>query len=300
MGVSNGGWSNEPVSYAYQWQDCNSTGEKCTAIPGATNANYKVAKSDVGHALTVAVTATTAGGYRCAQARPAAWSGLGTGPNTRYPKSDPTEHHARPRRKPVVHRRAHSKIGKITTSGTNTEYALPAKATPRHHPGPGREPLVHRSNTSKIGKITTSGAITEYALPAGRLSHRHHAGPRREPLVHRVGHQQDRQDHDAGAITEYALPDRKLARSASRRARTGTSGSPTRTPARSARSRPRARSPNTPCPRAAARTDHAGPRREPLVHRLRTSKIGKITTAGAITEYSAARRKAIPGHHAGP
>jgi RHS repeat-associated protein len=62
MGASSGLWSNEPVSYAYQWDDCNVEGKACTAILGATNANYTVASSDVGHTLVSQVTATNGGG----------------------------------------------------------------------------------------------------------------------------------------------------------------------------------------------------------------------------------------------
>jgi YD repeat-containing protein len=62
MGVSNGIWSNNPVSYGYQWEDCNSGGGECTLIAGATNANYTVAASDVGHALVAQVSAVNGGG----------------------------------------------------------------------------------------------------------------------------------------------------------------------------------------------------------------------------------------------
>jgi DNA-binding beta-propeller fold protein YncE len=62
MGVSNGTWSNNPVGYGYQWEDCNSSGLDCTSILGATNANYTVASSDVGHTLVAQVTATNGGG----------------------------------------------------------------------------------------------------------------------------------------------------------------------------------------------------------------------------------------------
>ncbi len=61
LGASSGTWSNEPVAYGYQWEDCNSTGQ-CTAILGASNPNYTVASSDVGYRLEVVVTATDSGG----------------------------------------------------------------------------------------------------------------------------------------------------------------------------------------------------------------------------------------------
>ncbi len=62
MAVSNGSWSNSPVVYGYQWEDCNSEGKGCTAIVGATNANYTPASSDVGHTLVAEVTAINGGG----------------------------------------------------------------------------------------------------------------------------------------------------------------------------------------------------------------------------------------------
>ena len=41
MGVTKGVWSNSPVVYTFQWEDCNSEGKECTTIPGATNENYR-------------------------------------------------------------------------------------------------------------------------------------------------------------------------------------------------------------------------------------------------------------------
>jgi YD repeat-containing protein len=72
MGISNGAWSNEPVSYAYQWEDCSSTGTECTPILGATNADYTVASGDVGHTLIVRETATNGGGSVAAFSAPSA------------------------------------------------------------------------------------------------------------------------------------------------------------------------------------------------------------------------------------
>ncbi len=64
LGLSTGKWSNSPVSYGYQWEDCNSGGGECAPIPGATNANYTLVGSDVGHVVEAVVTATNAGGSR--------------------------------------------------------------------------------------------------------------------------------------------------------------------------------------------------------------------------------------------
>jgi RHS repeat-associated protein len=54
-----GSWSALPApSYTYQWQRCNSAGESCSNISGATSATYTLASGDEGHTLRVVVTAT--------------------------------------------------------------------------------------------------------------------------------------------------------------------------------------------------------------------------------------------------
>jgi DNA-binding beta-propeller fold protein YncE len=58
--ASNGTWSNGPLTYAYQWEDCS--GSQCTAIPGATNQSYTPQATDAGYTLVAQVSATNAGG----------------------------------------------------------------------------------------------------------------------------------------------------------------------------------------------------------------------------------------------
>jgi virginiamycin B lyase len=67
---------------------------------------------------------------------------------------------------------AANQIGRITTSGTFTEYAIPtANSSPggitRGHDG---ALWFTESGPGKIGRITTSGSITEFALPASPAS----------------------------------------------------------------------------------------------------------------------------------
>jgi RHS repeat-associated protein len=62
MSVTNGTWSGGPLAYGYQWEDCNSLGEACSPIQGATNPTYTPTKSDMYHALVVQVAATNGGG----------------------------------------------------------------------------------------------------------------------------------------------------------------------------------------------------------------------------------------------
>jgi RHS repeat-associated protein len=62
MTTSDGKWSGNPVTYGYQWKDCNSVGVECAPIAGATNANYTPVSSDVGHKLVAQVTSTNGSG----------------------------------------------------------------------------------------------------------------------------------------------------------------------------------------------------------------------------------------------
>jgi hypothetical protein len=57
-----GTWTGSPTSYAYVWQRCDSSGNACVAIAGATTPSYVLNSADVGKTLRVVVTATTTAG----------------------------------------------------------------------------------------------------------------------------------------------------------------------------------------------------------------------------------------------
>src|SRR5437868_6394773 len=59
---AHGTWTNSPTSFAYQWQQCDSSGNNCVAISGATKQTYVPVAGDVGHTLRVQETASNAGG----------------------------------------------------------------------------------------------------------------------------------------------------------------------------------------------------------------------------------------------
>lgn len=56
--------------YAYQWEDCDSGGENCHAIPGAQNQSYMLAPADAGHTLRVAVSTSDDDGQTTATSTP--------------------------------------------------------------------------------------------------------------------------------------------------------------------------------------------------------------------------------------
>ena len=56
--ASTGTWTGSlPITYSYQWESCNASGESCTNISGATSSTYAIAHEQVGHTLRVKVTA---------------------------------------------------------------------------------------------------------------------------------------------------------------------------------------------------------------------------------------------------
>jgi thermitase len=63
-----GSWSGTtPLTYAYQWLRCDSSGANCVPIGGATAASYMVASADTGSTLRSQVTASNSAGQATAQ-----------------------------------------------------------------------------------------------------------------------------------------------------------------------------------------------------------------------------------------
>jgi len=62
LSVSNGSWTPAPTSYHRLWQRCDSSGEDCRNIAGATGRTYGVRSADVDHRVRALVTAITASG----------------------------------------------------------------------------------------------------------------------------------------------------------------------------------------------------------------------------------------------
>ncbi len=61
--ASTGTWTGSPtITYSYQWESCNTAGESCTNISGATSSTYVIAHEEVGHTIRVKVTAKNSAG----------------------------------------------------------------------------------------------------------------------------------------------------------------------------------------------------------------------------------------------
>ena len=71
--TTSGSWSGTtPMTYAYQWQRCNSAGASCAAIAGAAAASYALVSADVGFTVRAQATATNTVGSATATSAPSA------------------------------------------------------------------------------------------------------------------------------------------------------------------------------------------------------------------------------------
>jgi hypothetical protein len=70
--TSKGTWSGASPSYAYQWQDCDASGNNCANISGATSPSYSLAAGDVGSTVRSVVTASNSAGSDTAASAPTA------------------------------------------------------------------------------------------------------------------------------------------------------------------------------------------------------------------------------------
>lgn len=67
LSATSGSWSGDtPMTFAYQWRQCDSSGANCASISGANNSTYTVANGDVGSRLRARVTATNGAGQASA------------------------------------------------------------------------------------------------------------------------------------------------------------------------------------------------------------------------------------------
>ncbi len=252
LGVSTGTWSNGPISYGYQWEDCYAEGTGCTPIAGATNPSYTVTESDVGYELVAQITATNGGGSVVTASAPSEEVKLSV--VTEYNLSEaisPQQIASGPDGNLWVLDVPGSgtqKVVKVSTTGSvGGEYALPSGSAPSCIVvGPDHNLWFTDHGTSKIGKITTSGTLTEYSLPSGSSPECIASGPDGNLWFSDYGTSKIGKITTAGTVlAEYALP----------------AGSQ---------------------PSGIA----VGPDGKLWFTDRGTKKIGKITTAGTITEYA--------------
>lgn len=158
-----------------------------------------------------------------------------------------------------------NKIGRITTTGTITEFSsgLSAGAQPREIvAGPDGNLWFTETGTDKIGRITTAGAITEFStgITSGAAPYGICVGPDNNLWFTESGTDKIGRITTAGVVTEFTIP-------------TAT---------------------------AIPVDITAGPDGALWFTEFFACKVGQITTAGVITETNVPTRTDVPGQSVGP
>ena len=286
MAVSNGTWSGTPIAYGYQWEDCNTSGGACAVILGATNANYTVQASDIGHTLLVQVTATNGDGSVTvtSAASPIAQPAGGHITEFGVPSKGSPYGIVAGSDGNLWFTAGSNKVGKITTAGVVSEYSLPANSFPSGIvAGADGNLWFTEGATSKIGKITTAGVVSEYALPANSIPSGIAAGPDGNLWFTKQG--KVGKITTSGVVSEYAVGSTPASivaasdgnlwfaeASASKIGKITTSGTVLAEYALPSGGEPRSIT--------------VGPDGNLWFAEYGTNKVGKITTAGVVSEYA--------------
>jgi hypothetical protein len=85
--ASAGSWSGDtPISFAFQWERCDSGGGACSAVSGATGQTYSLGDADAGKTMRVEVIATNGAGTGTQLSAPTSVVSGGAPVNTSPPK----------------------------------------------------------------------------------------------------------------------------------------------------------------------------------------------------------------------
>ncbi|MDP9225245.1 MAG: DNRLRE domain-containing protein [Actinomycetota bacterium] len=85
-----GGWSGtDPISYTYQWQRCDASGDACSPVSGATGPTYTVGTMDVSTTLRISVTGSNVAGTTTTTSAPTPVVAANPPPDVPPAPSDP-------------------------------------------------------------------------------------------------------------------------------------------------------------------------------------------------------------------
>ena len=115
--AATGSWTGDPTSYAYQWLRCDSNGQNCSAIGGATSSAYVVQGADVALGVTVRLRVYASNAAGTSAAAFSAPSSAGTSSASPTPPAAPTA--------PINNVINASGLGlNVTTTQTLTDYYI--------------------------------------------------------------------------------------------------------------------------------------------------------------------------------
>jgi GH25 family lysozyme M1 (1,4-beta-N-acetylmuramidase) len=72
LSLLTGEWSSSAATFTHQWARCNTSGDSCIPIPGATDTQYVITPADIGSTIGLTETAASDGGTGTSSAEPTA------------------------------------------------------------------------------------------------------------------------------------------------------------------------------------------------------------------------------------
>ena len=158
LSEAHGTWTNEPTGFAYQWQQCDGSGNSCRAIAGSTAQTYVLGLADVGHTIRVQETARNAGGSGAPASSAATAAVAASGNTATFGKT--TVGASRDgglfANYKIVHSAALSVAGSVTKL---TVYAVPGVHSPKAET---LKAVIYADSTGAPGALVATGSEVVY------------------------------------------------------------------------------------------------------------------------------------------
>ncbi len=169
-----GSWNGTPtITYEYQWQRCDASGNNCVDIPGATGSTYTLGPDDVGSTIRVVVTAVNdAGSSNPAPRRRPAPSASSRPPTSRSPSSAAR---SRTARRSPPRSAAGPAPRRWTTTSSGSAATAPATTAPTSRaPPPGATcspaPTSARPIRSEVTASNDAGSATAHSVTGSQVN----------------------------------------------------------------------------------------------------------------------------------
>jgi subtilisin len=164
VGTWSGFWGGTlPITYSYQWLRCDSSGESCSDISGATSSAYELTAADLGRRLRVLVGARDAHGSASATSNPSALVAPASQPDNHFSLVGPSR-----RRKARVLRAIDGDTLRVRLrpSGNKRDVRLIGIDTPdNHRPGTPME-CGGPGASNSMGKLAEGRRVTLISDPS--------------------------------------------------------------------------------------------------------------------------------------
>ncbi len=161
LSASQGTWTGSPTSYAYQWEDCNTSGSGCANISGATSSSYTLTSNEVGDTLRVAVTATNGGGSASATSAASAVVAAASGGSSSAPSNTVAPYFTASTGDAVVGQTLSVTPGTWSNNPASYTYQWKDCTTTSHQP----------PTTGSCSNVSSGGTSSNYTVASGDVGH---------------------------------------------------------------------------------------------------------------------------------